>query len=73
MSIWVLGCTLATMLETGEFIVERFRMKLTRFLREHNMVRFHNGTPVGVYYSQHVDGVGFKWDDQRINVIDGRV
>ncbi|KAJ4026484.1 hypothetical protein NW752_001431 [Fusarium irregulare] len=39
---------------------------------EHNMVRFHNGTPVGVYYSQHVDGVGFKWDDKRINVTDGR-
>ncbi|EMT69110.1 Lysine-specific permease [Fusarium odoratissimum] len=39
---------------------------------EHNMVRFHNGTPVGVYYSQHVDGVGFKWDDSTVNITDGR-
>ncbi|RGP70967.1 aat family amino acid transporter [Fusarium sporotrichioides] len=39
---------------------------------EHNMVRFHNGTPVGVYYSQHVDGVGFKWDDSSINITEGR-
>ncbi|CAG1977436.1 unnamed protein product [Fusarium graminearum] len=39
---------------------------------EHNMVRFHNGTPVGVYYSQHVDGVGFKWDSSKINITDGR-
>lgn len=37
------------------------------------MVRFHNGTPVGVYYSQHVDGVGFKWDSSKINITDGRV
>ncbi|KAJ4244734.1 hypothetical protein NW762_014309 [Fusarium torreyae] len=39
---------------------------------EHNMVRFHNGTPVGVYYSQHIDGVGYKWDDSRVNISDGR-
>ncbi|SPJ74239.1 uncharacterized protein FTOL_03969 [Fusarium torulosum] len=39
---------------------------------EHNMVRFHNGTPVGVYYSQHVDGVGYKWDDSKINITNGR-
>ncbi|KAH7251283.1 amino acid permease-domain-containing protein [Fusarium tricinctum] len=39
---------------------------------EHNMVRFHNGTPVGVYYSQHVDGVGYKWDDSTVNITNGR-
>ncbi|KAF4993078.1 hypothetical protein FGRMN_6693 [Fusarium graminum] len=39
---------------------------------EHNMVRFQNGTPVGVYYSQHIDGVGYKWDDYRINITNGR-
>lgn len=37
------------------------------------MVRFHNGTPVGIYYSQHIDGVGFKWDDSTVNITDGRV
>lgn len=46
---------------------------LTFGVREHNMVRFHNGTPVGIYYSQHIDGVGFKWDDSTINITDGRV
>ncbi|KAH7313607.1 hypothetical protein B0I35DRAFT_435545 [Stachybotrys elegans] len=29
---------------------------------EHNMVRFRDGKPVGIYYSQHVDGAGYDWD-----------
>ncbi|KAH7010438.1 vacuolar protein sorting-associated protein 62 [Ilyonectria destructans] len=39
---------------------------------EHNMVRFHNGTPVGIYYSQHVDGMAYDWDDPTVNKTDGR-
>lgn len=37
------------------------------------MVRFHNGTPVGIYYSQHVDGMAYDWDDPTVNKTDGRV
>ncbi|KAK7423560.1 hypothetical protein QQX98_001018 [Neonectria punicea] len=30
---------------------------------EHNMVRFRNGEPIGIYYSQHVDGEAYDWAD----------
>ncbi|KAI5457680.1 hypothetical protein BGZ63DRAFT_393472 [Mariannaea sp. PMI_226] len=37
---------------------------------EHNMVRFHNGTPVGIYYSQHMDGAAYNWDDSKLSKTD---
>lgn len=29
---------------------------------EHNMIRFVNGTPTAVWYSQHANGEAFSWD-----------
>jgi amino acid transporter len=38
------------------------------------MVRFEDGKPIGIYYSQHVDGMGYNWDDSTLNITDdGRV
>nr|XP_036575296.1 vacuolar protein sorting-associated protein 62 [Colletotrichum truncatum]KAF6781849.1 vacuolar protein sorting-associated protein 62 [Colletotrichum truncatum] len=39
---------------------------------EHNMVRFRDGKPVGIYYSQHDGGAGYKWNDPKITKTDGR-
>ncbi|KAK1546280.1 vacuolar protein sorting-associated protein 62 [Colletotrichum paranaense] len=39
---------------------------------EHNMIRFQDGKPTGIYYSQHVDGASFKWDDSTLTKTDGR-
>lgn len=30
---------------------------------EHNMVRFRDGKPIGIYYSQHEGGIAYDWDD----------
>ncbi|CAI0649747.1 unnamed protein product [Colletotrichum noveboracense] len=40
---------------------------------EHNMVRFRDGKPTGIYFSQHVDGAAYDWDDSTISKIDERV
>lgn len=37
------------------------------------MVRFRDGKPIGIYYSQHVDGKAYGWDDPIISKVDGRV
>ncbi|KAH6893365.1 vacuolar protein sorting-associated protein 62 [Thelonectria olida] len=37
---------------------------------EHNMVRFQDGKPIGIYYSQHIDGRGYYWDDSTLNITD---
>ncbi|KAI1840848.1 hypothetical protein JX266_012930 [Neoarthrinium moseri] len=34
---------------------------------EHNMVRFHEGQPTGIYYSQHSDGSAYDWNDIAIS------
>ncbi|KAK1675517.1 vacuolar protein sorting-associated protein 62 [Colletotrichum godetiae] len=39
---------------------------------EHNMIRFKGGRPTGIYYSQHVDGASFSWDDSALTKADGR-
>ncbi|KAK1624692.1 vacuolar protein sorting-associated protein 62 [Colletotrichum phormii] len=39
---------------------------------EHNMIRFKDGKPTGIYYSQHVDGASFSWDDSALKKADGR-
>ncbi|KAK1704431.1 hypothetical protein BDP67DRAFT_212852 [Colletotrichum lupini] len=39
---------------------------------EHNMIRFHDGKPTGIYYSQHSSGSAYKWDDNDLSVEDGR-
>ncbi|KAM5354828.1 hypothetical protein ACJ41O_001474 [Fusarium nematophilum] len=39
---------------------------------ENNMIRFRDGKPVGIFYSQHVDGRAFEWDDPEISKLDGR-
>ncbi|KAH9231839.1 hypothetical protein K456DRAFT_1895974 [Colletotrichum gloeosporioides 23] len=39
---------------------------------EHNMVRFRDGKPTGIYFSQHVDGAAYDWDDSTISKIDER-
>ena len=37
------------------------------------MIRFRDGEPVGIFYSQHRDGAAFDWDDQSISKSGGRV
>lgn len=32
--------------------------------REHNMIRFKDGKPVGIYYSQHGTGQACEWEDE---------
>ncbi|KAF9871798.1 vacuolar protein sorting-associated protein 62 [Colletotrichum karsti] len=39
---------------------------------EHNMVRFRDGNPTGIYFSQHVDGSSYHWDDSKLSKSDGR-
>ncbi|KAF6812214.1 vacuolar protein sorting-associated protein 62 [Colletotrichum plurivorum] len=39
---------------------------------EHNMVRFRDGKPVGIYYSQHMGGSAYDWDDSKVSKADGR-
>ncbi|KDN71289.1 putative vacuolar protein sorting-associated protein 62 [Colletotrichum sublineola] len=39
---------------------------------EHNMIRFRDGKPVGIYFSQHVDGASYSWDDSELSTTDGR-
>lgn len=37
------------------------------------MVRFRDGKPVGIYYSQHVDGEGYDWNDAAVSKAGDRV
>ncbi|TEA20917.1 putative vacuolar protein sorting-associated protein TDA6 [Colletotrichum sidae] len=39
---------------------------------EHNMVRFRDGKPMGIYYSQHGGGAAFNWGDSKLSKADGR-
>lgn len=32
-------------------------------VREHNMIRFKNGKPTGIYFSQHTSGDACDWED----------
>ncbi|KAH8895249.1 hypothetical protein GQ53DRAFT_743982 [Thozetella sp. PMI_491] len=35
---------------------------------EHNMVRFVDGKPTGVYYSQHASGAAYDWQDAELSI-----
>lgn len=37
------------------------------------MVRFRDGKPTGIYFSQHRDGAAYSWDDSTVSKRDGRV
>jgi hypothetical protein len=37
------------------------------------MVRFHDGKPTGIYYSQHRDGAAYDWDNDAISKTNERV
>lgn len=37
------------------------------------MIRFSNGEPIGIYYSQHRDGAAFDWEDEKISKSNDRV
>ncbi|POS73094.1 vacuolar protein sorting-associated protein 62 [Diaporthe helianthi] len=39
---------------------------------EHNMVRFRDGNPTGIYFSQHSDGAAYKWNDPALSKEDER-
>ncbi|KJK77367.1 hypothetical protein H634G_07106 [Metarhizium anisopliae BRIP 53293] len=39
---------------------------------EHNMVRFRDGKPNGIYYSQHSGGAAYDWDHADLSMKDGR-
>ncbi|KAH6962432.1 hypothetical protein BKA56DRAFT_560182 [Ilyonectria sp. MPI-CAGE-AT-0026] len=39
---------------------------------EHNMVRFRDGKPTGIYYSQHSSGAAYDWNDTDLSLEDGR-
>ncbi|WEW57475.1 hypothetical protein PRK78_002942 [Emydomyces testavorans] len=52
-----------TMLATGKMpflFVNEFEPEKDR--REHNMIRFQNGQPQAIWYSQHSSGQAFEWD-----------
>ncbi|CAG9948541.1 unnamed protein product [Clonostachys rosea f. rosea IK726] len=34
---------------------------------EHNMIRFKNGEPTGLFYSQHDGGASFDWNDHTVS------
>ncbi|KAG6271204.1 hypothetical protein E4U48_003563 [Claviceps purpurea] len=42
------------------------------FYSEHNMVRFHQGKPTGIYYSQHEDGAAYSWTSSKLSLQDER-
>lgn len=37
------------------------------------MIRFKDGKPDGIYYSQHLGGAAYQWDDPKVSKVDGRV
>lgn len=37
------------------------------------MIRFRDGKPTGIYFSQHSDGAAYKWDDEGLTIEDERV
>lgn len=37
------------------------------------MVRFRDGKPTGIYFSQHSDGAAYEWDDAALTIEDERV
>ncbi|KAM0251872.1 hypothetical protein ACHAQJ_007985 [Trichoderma viride] len=39
---------------------------------EHNMVRFRDGKPTGIYYSQHAGGSAYNWNDNALSMKNGR-
>ncbi|EGR49687.1 uncharacterized protein TRIREDRAFT_105775 [Trichoderma reesei QM6a] len=39
---------------------------------EHNMIRFRDGKPIGIWYSQHVTGAAYKWDHKALSMKDDR-
>lgn len=39
---------------------------------EHNMIRFRNGKPTGIYFSQHSDGAAYQWNDAALTREDER-
>ncbi|KAF7546567.1 hypothetical protein G7046_g9267 [Stylonectria norvegica] len=39
---------------------------------EHNMVRFRDGLPVGIYFSQHISGTAYNWEDPLLSKIGER-
>lgn len=40
---------------------------------ENNMIRFRDGEPKGIYYSQHATGEAYKWNDKKLSKEDERV
>ncbi|KAJ4416806.1 hypothetical protein N0V82_006535 [Gnomoniopsis sp. IMI 355080] len=39
---------------------------------EYNMVRFRDGKPTGIYFSQHSDGAAYEWGDAALAIEDER-
>lgn len=39
--------------------------------REHNMIRFKDGNPTGIWYSQHAYGEACSWEDETCFLKDG--
>lgn len=37
------------------------------------MIRFRDGKPIGIWYSQHVTGAAYKWDHKALSMKDDRV
>jgi hypothetical protein len=37
------------------------------------MIRFRDGKPIGIYFSQHRDGAAYSWDDSTVTKRNGRV
>ncbi|KIW07471.1 uncharacterized protein PV09_01439 [Verruconis gallopava] len=39
---------------------------------ENNMIRFRDGMPVGIYYSQHTSGKVYDWESKEVEKVDNR-
>ncbi|SPO06488.1 uncharacterized protein DNG_09178 [Cephalotrichum gorgonifer] len=39
---------------------------------EYNMIRYRDGKPIGIFFSQHEDGAAYDWEDPILSKTDGR-
>lgn len=37
------------------------------------MIRFRDGKPTGIYYSQHTSGAAYRWNHKSLSMKDERV
>lgn len=65
--------TLGTILVIGKQSYYLSASFLLNIPREHNMIRYVDGEPTGIFYSEHGDGRAYSWDDPKLLTSGGRV